>query len=93
VEVTPELAREGLAREVVRLIQDARKAAGLEVSDRVEVGLDAAEPVAEAVAAHRERIAAEVLATTIRDALLGADAHRETREMDGAVVTVSLRKA
>jgi isoleucyl-tRNA synthetase len=36
--ITPELRREGLAREVIRLVQDARKADGLEVSDRTWVG-------------------------------------------------------
>ena len=38
LEVTPELRREGLARELVRMIQDARKAAGLEVTDRISLG-------------------------------------------------------
>ena len=37
IQITPELRREGLAREVIRLIQDARKADGLDVSDRIEL--------------------------------------------------------
>ncbi|MPZ97268.1 MAG: isoleucine--tRNA ligase, partial [Propionibacteriales bacterium] len=37
LELTPELVRAGLAREAVRLLQDARKSTGLEVSDRIEV--------------------------------------------------------
>ena len=35
LELTPELVRAGLAREVVRLVQEARKASGFEVSDRI----------------------------------------------------------
>ena len=44
VEITPELRREGLAREVIRLVQDARKSDGLHVSDRIRVRWEAAEP-------------------------------------------------
>ena len=47
LELTPELHREGLARELVRVIQDARKAAGLDVSDRVDVGIRASGQIAE----------------------------------------------
>src|SRR5258706_4445179 len=42
--ITPELRREGLAREVIRLVQDARKADGLDVSDRITLRRDAASP-------------------------------------------------
>ena len=44
VDITPELRREGLAREVIRLIQDARKSDGLHVSDRITVHWEAAGP-------------------------------------------------
>ncbi len=37
--LTPELLRRGLAREVVRLVQEGRKSAGLEVTDRIELWL------------------------------------------------------
>jgi isoleucyl-tRNA synthetase len=66
LELTPELRRAGLAREVVRLVQDARKATGLEVTDRIELWWQATGPeLAEAVAAHEEEIAREVLATAV----------------------------
>jgi isoleucyl-tRNA synthetase len=63
--VTPELEREGLARDVVRLVQQARRDAGLDVSDRVALTLDAAEPVLAAVRAHEAFVAGEVLATGV----------------------------
>jgi isoleucyl-tRNA synthetase len=63
VDITPELRREGLAREVIRLIQDARKSDGLHVSDRITVHWEAAGPeLADALAEHGQLIAGEVLA-------------------------------
>ncbi|HEY6493056.1 MAG TPA: isoleucine--tRNA ligase [Trebonia sp.] len=63
--VSDALRAEGHAREVVRLIQDARKSAGLAVSDRIKVRLAAAEPdLAAALSAHGRAIAGEVLAVS-----------------------------
>jgi isoleucyl-tRNA synthetase len=56
-----ELRREGLAREVVRAVQDARKQAGLEVSDRIVLDVEGDAAVTAAVAAHRPYIEAETL--------------------------------
>jgi isoleucyl-tRNA synthetase len=64
-EVTPELAAEGLAKDVVRLVQQARREAGLDVSDRITVTLDSAPGVLDAVRAHQEFLASEVLATDV----------------------------
>jgi isoleucyl-tRNA synthetase len=95
LEVTPELAAEGLARELVRLVQDARKSAGLDVADRIELTVEAAGALAEAVAAHRDWIAGEVLATAVEVGQAPAQgaAHREEREFDGHRVAVVIRKA
>ncbi|RFU22730.1 isoleucine--tRNA ligase [Geodermatophilus marinus] len=70
LELTPELERAGLVREAVRLVQEARKAAGLAVSDRIELwwatdGSPAAARVAEALSEHAEQVAAEVLAVRV----------------------------
>ncbi|MGB8020655.1 MAG: isoleucine--tRNA ligase [Candidatus Nanopelagicales bacterium] len=64
--LTPSLIMRGQAREVVRLIQDGRKSAGLEVSDRIALWLEAAGPeLAEALDRHCDDIAAEVLAISV----------------------------
>ena len=64
LDITPELRREGLAREVIRLVQDARKADGLEVSDRITLRWEAPDPeLAAALTEHGQLIAGEVLAT------------------------------
>ena len=63
--VTPELAAEGLARDVVRVVQQARREAGLDVTDRITVTVDASPEVVAAVRAHRDFVAAETLATGV----------------------------
>jgi isoleucyl-tRNA synthetase len=63
--VTPELAAEGLARDVVRVIQQARRHADLNVADRISVTLEAPEQVVRAVRAHERFVAGEVLADAL----------------------------
>jgi isoleucyl-tRNA synthetase len=63
--VTPELAAEGTARDVVRVVQQARREAGFEVSDRIALTLDGPAAVLDAVRAHEEFVAGEVLATSV----------------------------
>ena len=63
--VTPELAAEGLARDVVRVVQQARRDAGLAVSDRIALTVDGPEAVVAAVRAHEAFVAGEVLATSV----------------------------
>ncbi|KHF42261.1 isoleucine--tRNA ligase [Saccharomonospora viridis] len=65
-EVTAELAQEGLARDLVRVVQQARRDAGLEVSDRISLTVDAAEEVVTAARTHEEFLAGETLATEVR---------------------------
>ena len=65
VEVTPELAAEGLARDAVRMIQQARKDAGLDVTDRIETRLALPAEMADAVDAHRDWVAEQVLAVSL----------------------------
>jgi isoleucyl-tRNA synthetase len=63
ITVTPELRREGVAREVIRLVQDARKNDGLEVTDRIWLRWSSDDPeVTAALAEYTELIAGEVLA-------------------------------
>ncbi len=63
VTITPELRREGLARDVIRLVQEARKNDGLHVSDRITVRWETPDPeLAAALTEHGALIAAEILA-------------------------------
>jgi len=70
-EVTPELAAEGLARDLVRAVQQARRDAGLDVSDRIALTIGGSEEVLAAARAHEQLITRETLATSY--ALVAAD--------------------
>jgi isoleucyl-tRNA synthetase len=63
--VTPQLEAEGTARDVIRVIQQARRDAGLDVSDRITLVAGADGAVADAVRAHTAFIAGETLATEL----------------------------
>lgn len=65
MEVTPELEAEGAARDLIRTIQQARKDADLQVTDRIEVEINWSPPNVEAVQAHEAVIMAAVLAHRI----------------------------
>jgi isoleucyl-tRNA synthetase len=78
--ITPQLRRAGLAREAVRLVQEARKASGFEVTDRIALRWSADGEAAAAIEEHGAAIAEEVLARSFEKAdLLGAEGpvHRD----------------
>jgi isoleucyl-tRNA synthetase len=90
LEVSPELRLEGLARDLVRAVQDLRKSAGLEVADRIELAVKAGGDVEAAVAAHRDYLVGETLATSLHTAPQG-DGHDARVELDGQEVRLWLR--
>ena len=65
LELDDDLRAEGLAREIVHAVQNARKGAGLEVSDRIELGLGGGDEVLDAARAHEAYIAGETLASSV----------------------------
>jgi isoleucyl-tRNA synthetase len=78
LEITPELRRSGLVRDVVRLVQDGRKGTGLQVSDRIELWWQADGELAEAVREGAERLADEVLAVAVSEGPPTADLAQHT---------------
>ncbi|GAA1757438.1 isoleucine--tRNA ligase [Luedemannella helvata] len=91
-EVTDDLAAEGLARDVIRVVQQARRAAGLDVSDRITVVVEAPAAVGAAVETHREFVAGEVLADAVTLGVAGDGAFEgEAGEGDTVRVTVTRR--
>ena len=89
------LLREGRAREIVHAVQNARKTAGLQVEDRIELVLDGDPALIEAAATHREYIAGETLSPALE--LVDRDAHAtaattysEQTEIEGLALSISL---
>lgn len=89
-EVTPELAAEGLARDVVRAVQQARREAGLHVSDRIALRVDAPADVETAVREHEAFVTGEVLATSVA---FGPVEDGFTGEVGEGTVTVAVARA
>jgi len=90
-----ELLAEGLARELVNRIQRLRRDAGLELDDRIRLGIFGAPEVASAAEAHREYIASEVLAVEVEIApqLPPSDGYEHTREiqLDGRDAVIGVK--
>ena len=91
--VTPELAAEGLARDLVRAVQQARRDAGLDVSDRIALIISGPASVLEAARAHETLIAGETLATTYEVVDSGVDASGATEALVGDGDTATIRVA
>ena len=78
-EVTAELEAEGHARDLLHVIQQARKDAGLEVSDRIALSVAGSAAVQDAARAHEQLVTSETLATAysvagaLPDGLAGTD--------------------
>ena len=94
-ELTPELAAEGLARDLVRRLQQLRREAGLEISDRIHVRFAGDDAIAAVMAAHGGYIAEETLALSLEPA--GDDLPPEVAsseaQVEGHEVTLTLWKA
>ena len=90
--LTPELKREGLMREVIRHVQSARKKAGLQVDDRIELGITSSDTeIAQAVDVFSDTIKAETLAVKLGSAT--DDMEKYDVKVDGKPVEIYLKKA
>src|SRR5690606_10973798 len=93
-EVTPELRREGIARELVSRTQRLRKESGLEVSDRIRLWISGDAEVSEAVDAHRDWIAQETLARELHanGATMEQNYARAEVDLDGITARLALTR-
>lgn len=91
LEITPELKREGLMREVIRHVQNARKAAGLNVDNRIILSLKTEDDeLQKAIAEHQKEIGKETLTEKFSDETYAYD---EMVKVEGVELRVSLKKA
>lgn len=92
--ITPQLRAEGVARELVNRIQNIRKSRGYEITDRINVVLQPNELISNAVKEFSLYIASQVLAESITEAPLQANAPgNETLDIDGTEIIVNIQKA
>ncbi|HET7737384.1 MAG TPA: DUF5915 domain-containing protein, partial [Tepidiformaceae bacterium] len=89
-EITPELAEEGLAREVIRRVQDMRREAALQLTDRITLWYSGDPEVVRVIEAQAAYIQSETLATTLVPGDAPASAHAATHDLDGDTITLAL---
>jgi isoleucyl-tRNA synthetase len=94
LEITPELKQEGLMREIVRHVQQARKNAGLEVDDRIDLWLETSDAELTSVISNNtltEDIKRETLANTLNQH--NVDKYSTDVKVDGLYMTIKLAKS
>ncbi len=90
-DVTPELNDEGLVRDLVRVVQQARRSSGLDVADRISLVLEVSGDVLRAAQHHEKFVASETLAEEVSYGPVGPDAVEGTVG-DGVTVRVGVTK-
>ena len=90
--VTPELADEGLARELVHRIQSLRKAAGFEISDRISVYYGGWDRLRDVLSRHDEYVREETLADEVLEGAIPDGAHAEEQDVQGQKVTLAVKR-
>lgn len=91
-ELTPELLQEGLSREFVNRIQNMRKEADFEVTDRISIGFAGSDELKQAVQATIETIKSETLAEEVQLSLLDVSDFIKKWEINGHETEISIRR-
>jgi isoleucyl-tRNA synthetase len=92
--LTSELRREGIMREIVRHVQAARKAAGLNVDDRIVLSLTSSDKhIKQAIDEHEATVAAETLASQVKHTPLNDSSYQTEVMLDGQSLAISLKRA
>jgi isoleucyl-tRNA synthetase len=90
LELDDELRTEGLAREIVHAVQNARKNAGLDVSDRIDLNLGGDEELIAAAREHEAYVAGETLATSVA---YDGDGAGERATIEGRELLIGVTRA
>ena len=91
-EITPELADEGLAREIVRRVQDLRREAGFELSDRITTWCQGDDAIARVIEKHRGYLQSETLTTHLIASSPDRDVPVARFTIDGHAVTIAVQQ-
>ena len=90
--ITDELADEGIARELVRHIQDLRREADFELSDRITAWCEGGDTVARVLAAHGDYVKGETLSVELHTEAPPEDAQQTRFTLDGVEVVAGVRR-
>ncbi|MEX1011047.1 MAG: isoleucine--tRNA ligase [Balneolaceae bacterium] len=91
-ELSSDLIREGLAREFINRIQNMRKEADFDVTDRIEIGYDGGEKITDAVSSMDKYIRSETLAEKIEDSVLEVSDFVKSWDIEGDDCKISIRR-
>ena len=91
--MTPELEAEGIARDMVRAIQQARKDAALNVSDRIALHIDAPEAISRAIISHKAYVMEQTLCTEMLAQKPAQKLFSAENEIDDKKVVITLQLA
>jgi isoleucyl-tRNA synthetase len=92
IKLTPELRLEGMARDIVRLAQEARKKADLNVEDRIELSLASDnKEINDAIKKHQDFIMSETLAINLVESIEEPDYNVESK-IDGSLLTIVIKR-
>ena len=92
-QLTPELADEGMARELAHRIQNLRKGAGFEITDRIVTYYEGPDDVSRVMNVHGDYIKEETLSNDLLTSLPEDVAKSETAKVEGMEVTLGVRLA
>jgi len=90
--ITPDLADEGLARELVHRLQTLRKDAGFEIADRITVSYQGDEDVRRVMSRFADYVAVETLAVELKEGSAPDGAYAEQQKLDGQEVMLAVRR-
>ena len=88
----PELKAEGMAREIVRRVQDMRKKAGFNIEDRITTCYQAGEMLAGVFATWGDYVASETLSTTLQSAPTPEGAYVEEHKLEGETLILAVKQ-
>ncbi len=91
-EISEELRREGIARDMVRTIQDARKSAGLQISDHIQLFIEASDDIKTALNDHIEYLMSETLTSEIYFEMASTVLYTEETELHEEKIKIGLAK-
>ncbi|MFC1541798.1 isoleucine--tRNA ligase [Candidatus Latescibacterota bacterium] len=92
LQITRELELEGLARDIIRLVQNARREADLVPDERISLGVKAKGDLPEAIEKHTDLIKSEVLASALSLSEISGGIYSETVEIQGQKMEISIGK-